>query len=115
MHSVLYLNDGIVAVKGKENADHESSQDRQDLAKAGLIANDVKSQWTPVKKLTWLGFEIEIERGILAVPEQKLRNLALQLRKAHEVQVVPATVLASITGKVFLMVLALEPVARLMT
>ena len=115
MHTVLYLNDGIVAVKGKENADHESSQVRQDLAKAGLIANDVKSQWTPVKKLTWLGFEIEIERGILTVPEQKLRNLALQLRKANEVQVVPATVLASIIGKVLLMVLALEPVARLMT
>ena len=43
MHTVLYLNDDIVAVKGKENADHESSQVIQDLAKAGLIANDVKS------------------------------------------------------------------------
>ena len=44
MHTVLYLNDDIVAVKGKENADHESSQVRQDLTKAGLIANDAKSQ-----------------------------------------------------------------------
>ena len=39
----------------------------------------------------------------------------MQLRKANEVQVVPATALASIIGKVLLMVLALEPVARLMT
>ena len=115
LRTVLYLDDGIVAVKGKENADRESSLVRQDLTKAGLIANDAKSQWTPVKKLTWLGFEIEIERGILSVPEQKLSNLTSQLRKANEVQVVPATVLASIIGKVLSMALALGPVMRLMT
>ena len=41
MHTVLYLNDDIVAVKGKENTDHESSQIRQDLAKADLIAKEM--------------------------------------------------------------------------
>ena len=100
-----------MAAKGKENADHQSNQVRQDLAKAGLIANDTKSQWTPVKKLTWLGFEIE---GILAVPEQKLKNLGSQLRKTNEVQVVLATMLSSIIGKVLSMAMALGPVARLM-
>ena len=44
-----------------------------------------------------------------------MRNLTSQLRKANEVQVVPATVLASIIGKVLSMALALGPVARLMT
>ena len=68
--TVLYLDDGIVAVRGKESADRETYQVRQDLAKAGLIANEAKSQWTPVKKLIWLGFEIEIEGGVLSVPEQ---------------------------------------------
>ena len=37
LRTVLYLDDGIVAVKGKENPDHESSQVRQDLTKAGLM------------------------------------------------------------------------------
>ena len=35
--TVLYLDDGIVAVKGKESPDHESSQVKQDLTKAGLM------------------------------------------------------------------------------
>ena len=47
---MLYLDDDIVAVRGKESADRESYQIRQDLAKAGLIANEAKSQWTPVEK-----------------------------------------------------------------
>ena len=91
LRTVLYLDDGIVAVRGKESADRESYQVRQDLAKAGLIANEAKSQWTPVKKLIWLGFEIEIEGGVLSVPEQKLENLVTQLREASEVKAVPAT------------------------
>ena len=40
LHTVLYLDDDIVDVKGKENADQESRQAQQDLAKAGLIANN---------------------------------------------------------------------------
>ena len=50
LHTVLYLDDGIVAVKGKENADRESRQVQLYLAKACLIANNTKSQWVPVKK-----------------------------------------------------------------
>ena len=115
LRTVLYLDDGIVAIKGKENAEHESRQVQLDLSKAGLIANNVKSQWVPVKKLTWLGFQIEIEEGKLSVPEQKLMKLVSQLTKAREARVIPATVLASITGKVLSMALALGPVARLMT
>ena len=115
LRTVLYLDDGIVAVKGKENAEHESRQIQLDLSKAGLIANNVKSQWVPVKKLTWLGFQIEIEEGKLSVPEQKLMKLVSQLTKAREARVIPATVLASITGKILSMALVLGPVARLMT
>ena len=115
LRTVLCLDDGIVAVRGKESADHESYQVRQDLAKAGLTANEAKSQWTPVKNLIWLGFEIEIEGGVLSVPEQKLENLVSQLRDESEVKVVPATAVASIIGKVLSMGLALGPVTRLMT
>ena len=68
-----------------------------------------------MKKLIWLGLEIEIEGGGLSVPEQKLENLVSQLREASEVKVVPATAVASIIGKVLSMGLALGPVTRLMT
>ena len=69
----------------------------------------------PQLKLTWLGFQIEIEGGALSVPKQKLENVVSQLREASELKVIPATVLASIIGKVLSMGLALGPVTRLMT
>ena len=114
LRTVLYLDDGIVAVKGKESADQESRQVQLDLANAGLIANNAKSQWVPVKKLTWLGFQIELEKGKLSVPEQKLMNLMSQLSTAKETRVIPATALESIIGKLLPMALSLGPVARLM-
>ena len=93
--TVLYLDDDIVAVKGKENADRENRQVQLDLANAGLIANNGKSQWVPIKKLTWLGFQIELEERKLSVPEQKLMNLVSQLNTAKEAQAISAIVLAS--------------------
>ena len=115
LRTVLYLDDGIVSVKGKENADRESRQVKLDLGNAGLSGNNAKSQWVPVKKLTWLGFQIELEKGKLSVPEQKLMNLMSQLSTAKEAWVIPATALASIIGKLLSMALSLGPVARLMT
>ena len=55
LRAVLYLDDGIVAAKGEEAARIASNQVRQDLALAGLIVNECKSQWEPVQRLIWLG------------------------------------------------------------
>lgn len=41
---VLFLDDGIVAVKGKQCAIHESERVQSELLKASLIANNDKSQ-----------------------------------------------------------------------
>jgi len=54
---VLCLDNGIVAVKDTERVVSKQIQD--DLSKAGFVVNEGKSQWTPVKKLVWLGFEID--------------------------------------------------------
>jgi len=64
---VLYLDDGTVATKGLDMSNHVSKQVQQDLSKAGLVVNQLKSQWEPVRKLTWLGFEINLESGQLIV------------------------------------------------
>ena len=42
--AVVYLDDGIVTVKGYDRAVQQSKRVRSDLASAGLIANDLKSQ-----------------------------------------------------------------------
>ena len=62
--------------------------------------NEVKSQWTPVKKLVWLGFEIDLELGKLVVPDAKLESIYDLLKSLAEIPVVPVRKLASAIGTV---------------
>ena len=112
---VLYLDDGILAVNGLELAAQASRQVQQDLAKASLIVNEFKSQWQPVRKLTWLGFEIDLGLGQLTVPDSKLACLCELLQSLLGKTFVPAKVLAGVVGRIISMSLALGPVTRLMT
>ena len=68
--------------------------------KAGLIVNEAKSQWEPVRKLTWLGFEIDLGIGQLTVPNDKLMCLCSLLQSLLEQALVPAKVVASTIGKI---------------
>ena len=78
---MVYLDDGIVTVKGYNRAVQQSKRVRSDLASAGLIANDLKSQWIPARCIIWLGFELDLEQGRLRFPEFKLQMLQNQLSK----------------------------------
>lgn len=112
---VLYLDDGIVAVKGEECAMQESERVQAELSEAGLIVNNAKSQWVPTKRLIWLGFQIDLQDGRLTVPDQKVKALSKLMQQAKGNRSVQATALARITGKNISMALALGPVARLLT
>ena len=111
---VLYLDDGIVATK-QEEANRESEQVQRDLCRAGLVTNSCKSQWMPSKRLIWLGFEVDLERGQLLVPQLKIDCLMEQMKRARYCREMPATVLASVIGRIMSMSLALGPLARMMT
>ena len=67
---VVYIDDGIAAVK--DEAKKESSRVQRDLLDAGWVLNDTKSQWSPEKIITWLGFELDVEQGQLRVPNHKM-------------------------------------------
>ena len=114
LRAVIYLDDGIVAVAGYEEAVCQSKKIQVDLAKAGFIVNEHKSQWIPVKRIVWLGFELDLELGQLKVPEGKLETLrGLLAREDNEF--IPAKALASLIGKIASMSPALGPVTRLRT
>lgn len=55
LRAIIYLDDGVVAVKGKDAADAASRRVRNDLSKAGLVENTEKSNWVPAQRLAWLG------------------------------------------------------------
>ena len=45
------------------------------LSKVGFVVNEAKSTWTPMQKLQWLGFTIDLEHGQVSVPEKQLNDL----------------------------------------
>ena len=115
LRALLHLDDGIVAVAGEDAAKLASQQVRDDLAKAGLVEHSDKCTWSPTLSLKWLGFNLDLEKGQISVPEDKLCALKTQLQVAANSTQIKAKSLASITGKLISMSIAMGPVTRLMT
>ena len=56
IRAIIYLDDGVVAVLGKDAADAASERVRNDLGRAGLVENTEITNWVPTQHLTWLDF-----------------------------------------------------------
>ena len=79
---LLYLDDGIVAIKDKEIAALASKRVREDLVQAGLVEHTAKCMWDPVQKATWVGFGLDLARGQISVPNEKIQSLKSLLLNA---------------------------------
>ena len=75
LRAVVYLDDGIVAVEGKEAALRASEKVKEDLSKAGFVTHIGKSHWDPTRSIIWLGFELDLGEGKIKVPKAKLVGL----------------------------------------
>ena len=115
LKAIVYLDDGIVAVKGEQAAIQESAQVKLDLERAGFVINLDKSKWEPCHTMEWLGFQIDLAKGEFSVPPNKISMLKSQLLEVKGAQLVPARKLASLIGKIVSMSIGLGPVTRLMT
>jgi len=114
LKAIVYLDDGIVAVRGLERAQHESLLVKEDLEKEGLVVNLEKTQWSPSDRIEWLGFIVDLSKGEFTVPEDKIKALKLKLREVQSAGLVRAKCLASVIGKINSLSLGLGPVSRLM-
>ena len=76
---IIYLDDGVVAVQGKETVYAACKRVKNDLKKVGLVENHEKSKWIPTHCPRWPGFVLDLERGKVKVPAEKLKPLQLQL------------------------------------
>ena len=112
---VLYLDDGLAVAADKHSALTASDFVRKTLSSAGFVTHPVKSQWSPVQRLSWLGFVIDTSVGHLEVPAEKLTLLKRQLKQTIGMRWVPARLLASVVGKIIAMGLAIGPLTRFMT
>ena len=110
LKAIVYLDDGIVAVRGKEKALVESARVKQDIENARFVIHVEKSTWEPSHTIEWLGFQIDLSKGEFSVPVAKIDALKSKLIKIKGAKCVPARELASLIGKIISMSLALGPV-----
>ena len=71
---------------------------------AGFVKiNDSKSVWRPSHCVYWVGFEIELLKGCVSVPQAKLDALVSLLSASLASDHIRAKCMASIVGKIISM------------
>ena len=115
LKAIVYLDDGIVASQNESSANAASAWVRDTLRRVGWVCNEAKSVWVPTHWLCWLGFNLDLEKGSISVPEGKVRALQHRLKVAAKQSSLVARDIASLIGRIVSMGLALGPVATFMT
>ena len=102
-------------MKGQQQVADASAQVKANLENAGFIINAKKSIWAPSQAVEWLGFHVDLNKGVFSVPPEKIKALKSAIKLIREMPQVPSRLLASVIGKIISMSLGLGPVTRLMT
>jgi hypothetical protein len=111
---VLYLDDGLVSVSGDlDTAKSISETVRQVVESAGFVINNEKSRFEPSTRASWLGYDIDLKKGLVSIPQIKIDNLKIELEASINCMYMPAKAIASITGRIMSMGLAIGDIARL--
>lgn len=78
----LYLDDGLGLASSQEECVQQSEQVQADLLALGFHTNPEKCHWVPSQKLTWLGFQINLQSHQLIIPSEKVDRAIDALRSA---------------------------------
>ena len=112
---IVYLDDGLCAVAGEDKALEASALVKSTLENAGFMANVEKSVWTPTQRLHWLGFVVDLSKGHIEVPGERIKALQRKLESVSRMETLCARQLASVIGTIISMSLAIGTVSRFMT
>jgi hypothetical protein len=77
---VMYLDDGIILGDNIMDTMQATQKIRRDLLQSGFIVNEEKSNWSPSKEITWLGFNLNAQQNTFRVPTEKLTRLKVHIR-----------------------------------
>ena len=112
---ILYLDDGLIIGSDRLKCLKATKIVRRDLKKAGLIAQESKSNWEPAQQSEWLGVALDTSRFILYIPQHKINNIISMLQVLIKRGSASARILATITGKVMSTNIVCGSVTKLMT
>ena len=74
-HIVVYLDDGLGYEDSFQKASKHSAEVKCDLINAGFVPNVQKSTWNPVSETEWLGFVVDLNQGVLILPERRILSI----------------------------------------
>ena len=112
---LLYLDDGIGGSLYLESAQLISTQVHQDIVHSGFTPNNEKSIWAPAQKLTFLGTVLDYQAGTISMTKRRLSKLKSSLLSCLKHREVQTRALASITGQIISMSIAVGNITRLLT
>ena len=115
LRCIVYIDDGICASKSQHKCVKDTKSIVEDLTFAGFILNIPKSKLTPQQIGQWLGFILDLHIGRFSVPKDTISKLMHSIDSVLASRLVPVRLLASVTGQIISMSLAIGLVARLRT
>ena len=86
---IAYLDD-ILLISLVETAESDIKRARQILERQGFVLNERKSVLEPQKKIEFLGFKINVQKGEITIPQEKkdkVLKLAKQFSRATETKI----------------------------
>jgi len=76
----LYLDDGLACFDNQTDALKYTLKIQSDLHQAGFQVNIAKSCLAPTHSLSWLGFQIDLKKRQISVPNEKLLKTTIFLQ-----------------------------------
>jgi len=77
----VYLDDILLVGHSLQALQKQLQVMLQDLELSGMVINTKKSQLEPTKTVDHLGFSVDLKRGVLQVPKEKLKAIQRELGK----------------------------------
>jgi tRNA nucleotidyltransferase/poly(A) polymerase len=96
----IYLDDILLLAPSKKTAAQHLAEVKTDLLLAGFRLNLPKSCLEPTQEIKHLGQWINLKKGQLEIPQEKLKSLRKELGKVLTAQKMSCRKLSSIVGQV---------------
>ena len=115
----IFFDDGVGAGSSLEAAKFNSSFVRSDLSRCGFEINHEKSNWEPMNRFSWIGYNIDTHTGFIFANDSRIQKLYSDLNdicaNLELSDFVHVKEIASVVGQITSMTASCGNVAQIMT
>ena len=115
IQAVAFLGDGLQANSNYRISKAHAIQIKGSLIMAGWVPHRSKSIWEPKQIVSWLGFNIDLIKGLISVKEERIHKLVVLITKMLCMKTVHIKRIAQVKGMLASMERSHGDVVHLMT